>query len=496
MTFNSKTNTFPSKVAAAERAMRRQSNVWRSIILSTQDETFKPYCVYIRNLDFENLHIMLEDFKFTGKTRSDFFAGTLEQFYFEIPKTKASKTTFQYLRIDPIINAIGDAITIKSAYLEGLSGRLDRSLLPEWIRHSPHLQSMTLFHGAALSEEAGITVGQHAQYFKDLTILEWRQPDSDEIFGTFLRRLKPHTLETLAMISSNGLGKLAFDGLATHATSLKYLRLNNLTEKAVTNLHKLRSCTSIKTLMLEDNTRGQVHLETDHHDVFVEIVAWLSACTQLRDVSLKSFFDGPAILALVLSSQAVKLDRLSLEGYELRLGSSMAFHTALSDQRQLTTLELKGSCEDANADHFTILIEALCNLDNLQTLRLKDISDDFEEHHITNLALGLPQLEDFWTSGQNVGADVLPVLGSMKQLKTLNLCALTQFNCTDILDFVELLDPEAQRGFNLSLMAQDSEYNLSEEEQELIRDVMRDRLDGRLDFDLWREDESENSDDD
>jgi hypothetical protein len=491
-----KTNTFDNKLAATARALTRQSNVWRSIILSTQCETYKPYCVYIRVLDFRNLTNMLEDFKFGDEMRAKFFAGSMERFHKHEAKRISKVRKFNYLQVPPIIDAIGTEITKKSAYIQELDGELSSALLPSWISNTPYLRSITLYRGDALTEAAGIAVRISAQHFKNLTILEWRHPDADVVFSAFLNSLNPYSLQYLEMIGGNLLGGLSFDALATQSMSLRELKLNDLAEDAVKNLHKLRPCSSIHTLSLVDGTRGRVHLEQNHNDIFLEVVAWLSSCNQLRDLSIKNFFDGPAILASALSSQTVKLDRLSLEGYDVALDSATAFHTALSEQRQLKTLELKGTCENATPSHSTILVEALCNLLQLETLRLKDISEDFEETHIMQLALGLPALEDLWTSGQILGRDVLDVLASMKCLKTLNLYALTKFTCEDILDFISALDKVKQRGFSLSIMAQDMLYNLTEDEQTLIREVMAKELEGRLDFVVWREEEWENSDDD
>lgn len=441
---------------------------------------------------------MLEDYKFRDTIRSDFFAGPLKKFQSEVPEEKRSTKMrmFQSLDALPILDAIGNAITIRSVYIEELAGHLSHDLLPMWISNTAHLKSLTLYRGDALSEDAGIAVRRSAQKFKNLTILEWRNPNADNVFSAFLKSLNPQSLEYFEMIGSNRLGELSFDALATQAMSLRELKLNDLTEDAVKNLHKLRPCSSIHTLSLEDSTRGRVHLEQDYNDIFMEVVAWLSACGQIRDVSFKNLFDGPAILARALSSQTVKLERLSLEGYELSFDSATAFHAALSDQRQLKTLELKGSCEEATPNHLVILVDALCNLPQLETLRLKDISEDFEEVHITNLAFGLPMLEDFWTSGQTLGSDILPVLASMKHLKTLNLYALTQFTCQDILDFISQLDKDMQRGFSLNIMAQDNEYNLTENEQTMIRQFLAKELEGRLEFVVWRDEEWENSDDD
>lgn len=439
---------------------------------------------------------MLEDFKFGDEMRSKFFAGSMEEFHKHEPKRRFKQWKFNYLNVLPIIDAIGTEITKKSAYIQELDGPLNYALLPTWISNTPHLRSMTLYHGDALSEDAGKAVRSSTQNFKNLTIFECRYPDADVGFSSFCNELNPHSLQYFEMIGSNLLGGLAFDALATQSISLRVLKLNDLTANAVKNLHRLRPCRSVQTLSIENGITGQVRLEQNENEVFLEVVAWLSSCDQLRDLSLKYFIDGPAILASVLSSPKVKLERLSLEGYDIALDSATAFHTALADQRQLKTLELKGTCDNATPNHSTILVEALCNIPQLETLRLKDISEDFEEMHITQLALGLPALEDFWTSGQILGRDVLDVLATMRCLKTLNLYALSKFTCEDILGFVSALDKEKQRGFSLNIMAQDILYDLTDEEQALIREVLARELEGRLDFVVWREEEWENSDDD
>jgi hypothetical protein len=140
------------------KALTRQSNVWRSIILSTQGETYKPYCVYVRVLDFRNLTNMLEDFKFGVEMRSKFFAGAMERFHKPESKRLTKARKFPYLNIPPIIDAIGTEITKQSPYLQELDGQLNHDLLPSWISNTPHLKSMTLYRGDALSEDAGIAV--------------------------------------------------------------------------------------------------------------------------------------------------------------------------------------------------------------------------------------------------------------------------------------------------------------------------------------------------
>lgn len=65
-----------------------------------------------------------------------------------------------------------------------------------------------------------------------------------------------------------------------------------------------------------------------------------------------------------------------------------------------------------------------------------------------------------------------------------------------IIDFLSSLDPQVQRGFNLSLMAADPEWDLSEMEQDVIREYIRANLDGRFEFVLWREADLSDSEED
>lgn len=458
--------------------------------MSSLDEskTYKPYCRYIRSLDFRNLSTMLEDFKFLS-LRNKFFSDGLQKFNF-------SKREYNRVVVDVVetVNAVGEAVTLKTSLLEEIAGHLNPSSLPRWIARSPNLQAMVLWRGDALANGAGSAIAENCEHFNALTVLEWLSPDADAAFAQFLSDLKPDTLEYFEMIGYNNIGMSSFEALGHHK-SLQELKLSNLNQEAMQHLSNLKSCTELHTLMLEDNF-GSVQLEALNNDVFVEVVTWLSSCQKLRDLTLKKFFDGPAILSQVLYSQNVQLTKLSLEGYTVRFTSSQNFHTALSQQRSLESLSLKGNGEDTTPSDLNIMVEGICHLTNLRELILKDVSDEFAEEHIINLALSLPLLEDFWTSGGEMTADVLPVLGNLRQLKNLTLYAMTQFPLDSILNFLQALDPKQQIGFNLSLMAADPDSDLSDQEQDIIREFIRTNLDGRFEFVLWREAESSDSEED
>lgn len=473
--------------------------LWRSIILSSLDKTYKPYCYYLRILDFRNLSSLFEDIKFSAASRN-FFAGGLEQFHFtkediygRHAKSRSKKRVFQSTDIFPTLNAIGEAVTRQTSLLEELDGHFSQRFLPQWTARSPRLHSLVLWEGNALGNGVEDAIRENCQSFRSLTIHEWTESDADQTFATFARGLRPNSLEYFEMISFSNIGSLSLTALNQHAKSLTELRLGSLHDGAILALGQLKECTALRILVLEDKV-GSLQLEATQNDVFLEIVEWLSACSNLRDLTLKKFYDGPAILAQVLSSPNVSLIKLSLEGYLVRQHGSAAFHDSLSRQPELQSVWLKGDGEDVLPNDLDVLVDALCRLPKLHELVLKDVSDEFEESHIKRLAQGLPLLEEFWTSGGEVSSDILRCLASLKNLKSLTLYALTKFTAVEINNFISGLNPQTQKGFNLSLMA--SAVDLSEDEQSSIREMLKTRLDGRFDFVLWREADPSDSDSD
>ena len=433
---------------------------------------------------------MLEDFKFTGPTLKAFFTGGLESFHF--PKREFKRQTVDVLAT---LNAVGDTLTLKTTQIEEIAGHLSPGFLPRWISRTLKLQSLVLWKGDALANGAGQAIAEKCEDFRSLTVHEWLSPDADAVFAAFLDELKLDTLAYFEMISYNNIGSASFTGLGRHK-SLHELKLANLSPDAVQNLNQLKDCTEVQTLSIEDNL-GTTQLEALNNDVFVEVVAWLGSCSKLRDLTLKKLQDGPAILSQILSSPNLNLSRLSLEGYYVRNQSSRLFHTALSEQKSLASISLRGNGEDTVPDDLQIMVEGLSNCQSLRELVLKDVSDEFSEEHIASLALSLPLLEEFWTSGDVVTSNLLVALTQLRRLKSLTLYALTQFTCDEILDFLGQLDTNTQQGFSMFLMAADpNQGSLSEVEQDLIRDFVRTDLDGRFDFVLWRDAETSDSEDD
>ncbi|KPI41239.1 uncharacterized protein AB675_8004 [Cyphellophora attinorum] len=491
---------FATKYANAEQAFQRWTTLWRSVIISSlpDSKTYKPYCRYLRMLDFRNLLNMVEDPRMArGKLQSSFFGGPMRPF--KIMSSRAWKG-MHYVDGSATINAVGESLTQAATQIEEIAGDISPNNLPRWIDRTPKLERLVLWNGNSLVQRAGQSVAKTCDHFSSLTIREWRNilPDdplaADKTCAAFLNDLEPDTLEHFEIISYNDIAGNSFTALGRHK-SLRDLTLNNLSRQAVENLNCLKDCTELQILVLEDNEA--VQLEAANNDIFTEVVEWLRSCSKLRDLTLKRFRDGPAILSQVLVSPTVKLTKLSLEGYLVRDTSSRLFHTALSEQKTLEAVWLRGIGEDVVPDDLTIMVDGLSNIPHLKELVLKEVSDEFQEEHIMKLALSLPELEELWTSGDVVSADVLMGLRNLRNLKKLDLYAMTQFRSDEIIDFISQLDPVTQRGFQLSLMAADpNQGNLSETEQDLIRELIRTSLDGRFDFVLWRDADTSDSDSD
>ena len=379
--------------------------------------------------------------------------------------------------------------------MEDIAGDFSAGCLTRWVSWTPKLQSLVLWRGDAVEEGVAEVIKENCEDFKAVTIHDYTSPTADTAFADFLLGLRENTLAYFYMISFSSLQEQSFKGLAYHGQSLKELKLGTLPKEGIEHLNALKGCINIEILLLEDATKS-TRLEALHNDVFEEVIEWLSACKNLRDATLKGFVDGAAILARVLSSPAVKLNKLSLEGYTVRQPAATAFHIALPEQQELEFVSLKGDGSDTLDTDLEIMVEALCNMKRLRELELKDVSDELRTEHIAQLASALPLLEEFWVSGEDVDKGILPMFAKMAHLRSLTLYALTKFDTASIVDFIGLLREETQQGFWLNLMAQDPRYDIPEEEQELIRSMLREKLGGRFDFVLWREDEGESDSED
>ena len=464
------------------QVVSKWASLWRTMILSSLGMTLYPYCRYIRVLDLRDLKELLDDPKFRNDHSDDFFAGELYQFRTETEtpmKTKGRGKRSLRLNTTATLEVIGEAISKQTPMLEEIDGEISSSALLQWIPRLPKLQQMTLWNGAALADGIGKLIHIHCPNFKGLRFYEWSAPEADTLFATFLRELRPQTLETLEVFSFSNIGARSFLALTCHGTSLQELKLNNVKSEAMPALSILKGCTALTSLLLTEPV-ASTDLEHTQNDVFLEVISWLRECTQLHSITFQQLLSGPAILTPILLENNINLVRLEVRGYVPSRAKN--FHQALAHQQSLRCVSLWGDAEDCDID---TLVEALCQLRHLTDLHLSNLSDFFRDEHIRKLARSLPNLEDLFTSGWGITDAVWPDLATLRYLRRLDINAWSLFTLEGILEYISNLGP-GNGGLSLAIMMADPDSALSEEEQAFVKEELASRAEGRFEYTLAR----------
>ena len=292
--------------------------------------------------------------------------------------------------------------------------------------------------------------------------------------------------------SSSQIGIESFIALNCHRNSLKELKLHGIKADAIPAISMMKGCTSINTLLMAEDRRGTQNLEKRYNGIFLETVAWLTQCKQLKKIAINKMLGVPALLTHVLLENDIRLTSLELDCYEQSeeyesgylMSESRNFHQALANQPTLEILYLNGESSEVSLD-VDILVDSLSKLQKLKDLRLRFISDYFLDRHIRQLAQSLPRLEIWWTHGWAVTDAVWIDIASLKLLRRLDFNANTRFTANGILNFIMELGPGNQ-GFELGINRADMDFDLSDEEQDMIREALASQVGGRFDFQLVR----------
>jgi hypothetical protein len=481
------------KTAQQDSQLRRWALLWRSIIRSSLDTTYKPYCMYMRSLNLDNLRDLLQEGRFLGKIEQEFFAGDLQDFYLRKEVTspqpsKGRRKTRWVIDLVPVLHRVGEAITKKTILLEELRGAISWDFLPIWIRRSPRLQGLHLQDGQALVMDAQTALKENCPSMKTLTLFTWTGSNADNHLAALLSTTS--SWQTFDLYKGGDIGKLSLTAMNHHANTLTSLKLWGLNEESVKSLGCLKECTALQKLDLEA-FMPSARLEDLENDTFLEIISWLQNCRELKDLALENFYDGPSILAHALVTQNFRLTNLSLKKYVAYGEKAAAFHSAISEQYNLQRVYLNGEGEDTTYEELQILVDALSRLSSLQVLTLNQMSDNFTDHHISSLANSLSGLEAFHPSGFAITDSVFQSLARLRGLKDMQFFGVTQFTAAGIAEFISSLDAETNKGLGLGLLAVDTDYALSEDEQAFLRELISTRLDGKLEITLWREAESD-----
>jgi hypothetical protein len=493
--------TFEAKWAATKQTCSKWALQWKSIIRSSIGHTLYPYCLYIRSLDLRNLADLLEDPWFR-EISQNFFADDMAQFL-RTPDTpmklkmRGAKASYKRMDVPAILELVGESITSfvsaaahqnrATVALEDISGAISGLALPRWVGRISRLKGMTLWDGAALSETVAASIASNCPQFDEVTFYTSLKPDIDPDLASFFSGLNKDTLRSFTALSANAVGPQTLLSLNHHKSSLQKLKLDGLKSAAIKTLSFLQECIALEALEIQDSD-GLINLEATENDVFLEIISWLSRCERLSELLLRNLASGPAILTQVCLHNNIRLRKLQVVNYPL-LGNQ-DFHKALSHQTSLESLELRADPEGGFRDDIEVLISSISQLTKLRYLNLVSTSDYFHTSEILSLSFVLVNLEELWFGGYDVTDDLWHGMANLQQLRFLNISAMTSFSFDGILAYISSLK-ESNRGLMLSIMSQKAENPLSVQEESVIRQSIAEKVDGKFDFTLFREVDSE-----
>ncbi|KAA8650582.1 uncharacterized protein ATNIH1004_003269 [Aspergillus tanneri] len=291
--------------------------------------------------------------------------------------------------------------------------------------------------------------------------------------------------EYFEVFSYSHLGPRSIEALGSHLNSLRELKLTSLSIEAIAKLPSLTAPPVLEVLVLTDSIPAP--RTEEFYSTVTRVADWIRSCKALRRLSLRRFVDDSNLLSQVLTHEGPHLSSLSLEAHTM--AGSGAFYEALASQQTLRNLYLRGEASEFPVDN-EALVQGIIRLNNLHELELKDISDCFTINHITVLTPFLPHLERLWISGDFFNDDIWNAFLCLPNLQSLVIHALSEFTSRGILDFISRLGP-GNRGFSLSILNATTDANITEEAQNLIRENLRNSLDGSFDFGLAQEEYSD-----
>lgn len=506
--------------ALQEQVISKWSLLWRSIMLSSLGKTMHPYCRYIKSLDLRNLTELFENGIFRDSVQDSFFT---EEIAAAITSTNSNhvkrfgkqSTRRQNLRFNADLSreVFGESI-IKHVHeqaqrdksvvsIEELSGKIPANFLLSWCGRLARLKTLTLYEGSSLSKDIGRQIRENCPNFESLSIYSYLGNSADNNLSEFFDNLRPNSLSYFEMIHSNDIHKASFSSLSKHSDSLGELKLSSLKSNAIVCLGLLKDCKNLTTLVIQDR-EGRVDLENAENDILLEVVSWLKGCRKLENLTIDNFFSGVRIAVPVLLDESIKLKKfeiilvpspplpqgvlhiINLQGHQ---DPSPDLYSALAHQTGLEELKLRGDGLNLETK-IDRIVQNICKLQQLRTLDLLGFSDNFHDAQLGLLFDHLFQLRELSISGDSITDSILPNLRNLKFLRSLHFNAFTRFTFAGLQGYILNLAP-TNDGLLLSIMSQDSKYNLNERKLATLRADIERKVKGKFEFVPFRESDSE-----
>ncbi|KAI2468599.1 hypothetical protein F4781DRAFT_397782 [Annulohypoxylon bovei var. microspora] len=462
------------------------SRLWRSIILSSIGKAAYPYCAYVRSLSIGNLEDCLTEIRRDMRVRRFFFEGPVEQFCVIQDGHLDTGATMNKCA-DSIIQCIkesADSIGAKVA-LEHLEGtHIPHDILPDWMAKLRSLRSLRIRDGSVLGLEAATAISQYCPNFTDLTCYYYISSDADEDLATFFHTLRPNSLQSFEVISKNEIGPNALTALNSHATSLRSLSLRSISLQAKKALDQLSSCTALETLVIENsNFFNNADLEDFGNDVLKGVIAWISNCKSLRDLSLR-ILNALAIVKGVLMSPDIHLTSLSVVDFQsLPDEVDDVAWAALGSQDLLESFTLgllDGDISGLVINSKSTLVDSICRLKNLASLNL--MLSYVTSSVVRRFATSLPKLFEFSFSGDMMNDSILDPLSKLYQLKILSINALSAFSFDKLYEFAVELNTPDRMGIRVDILNQLGELKFEDSDYAQLQQFFVDTLQGRIEM--------------
>lgn len=350
--------------------------------------------------------------------------------------------------------------------------------LVRWTPHLPRLQTLELWDGKPLEDElVHASIYEHCPQFNSLMIYTWRSDDCDHKFAKFLGALRPNSLKQLHTIRDIRPGAETFLALNQHAKSLTDLKICIFDETAP-SLSLLAGCTALKYLRIEDY-HGQVDLEATQHDVFLEVIAWLTKCENLQYLVFPNLQSGAAIATPVLLEHNIRLIHLEMDNYILK--DHKTFHQALVHQQSsLRNLSLSGDTDGMFRDDLDTLVDSLKQLHQLRDLKLL-LSEVLRDEHLITIISNLTLLEDLYVSGLELNDVVLNSVASLPNLRSVTFSGISKFTVEGLLDFVSQLGL-GNAGIRVTIDMADPDTMLPDESVNVVRECLAEKTGGTLEY--------------
>lgn len=349
----------------------------------------------------------------------------------------------------------------------------------------PRLQSLELFDGKPLENPlVHEALHEYCPNFNELMIYTWATPDLDDRdhkFAEFLSSMRVNSLRSLQTMHDIGADAETFLALNHHGSSLEDLGMYTSND-SLSHLSMLKGCTTLRQLRIED-THGTVDLQATQNDVFVETIAWLGKCKDLRSIRFSNFASGASVITPVLLEHEMRLEHLEIDSYILK--DHKTFHQALVHQQaNLVELTLNGETEGMFRDDLDILVDSLKQLKALQRLSLT-LLEVLRDEHIMTIFQDLKQLETVYVTGLELNDDILPTFGGLPNLRDVTLSGISKFSKDGLDEFISMLG-SGNQGIRVTIDQADPETALSDKEQTMLAEHLAQHVGGTFDYTLYR----------